>query len=100
MAIARCLSEPEFDLEQHLSVFVRDEMIYWFTQSRSHAMNQDAQLREKVQYSCDVMVRKAAGLAVAGQGGVPANMAVIELLGKASNPVNLCAADYLWMPYL
>ena len=28
MAIARCLTEPEHELEQQLSIFVRDEMIF------------------------------------------------------------------------
>jgi len=122
MAIARCLTEPEipnpqqppssapgnkgveisreqFDLDQHLSVFVRDEMIFWFTQSRSQNL-QDSQLREKVQFSCDLIVKKTASLASSAQGVLPANQTVIDLISKASNPLNLCQTDYLWMPYL
>ncbi|KAI5799270.1 hypothetical protein DFH27DRAFT_653555 [Peziza echinospora] len=99
MAIARCLTEPEFDLDQHLSVFVRDEMIFWFTQSRSQNL-QDTQLREKVQFSCDMVVRKTASLAQAGTGNLPANQTVIDLISKAANPMNLSQTDYLWMPYL
>lgn len=122
MAIARCLTEPEitnpqqppssapgnkgaeisreqFDLDQHLSVFVRDEMIFWFTQSRSQNL-QDSQLREKVQFSCDLIVKKTASLASSAQGVLPANQTVIDLISKASNPQNLCQTDYLWMPYL
>ena len=34
MAIARCLTDPEFELEQQLSLFVRDEMIFWFTSNQ------------------------------------------------------------------
>ncbi|KAF8460620.1 hypothetical protein BDZ91DRAFT_851440 [Kalaharituber pfeilii] len=99
MAIARCLSEPEFDLDQHLSVFVRDEMIFWFTQSRSQNL-QDSQLREKVQFSCEQIVRKTASLAQVGPAILPANQTVIDLISKASNPMNLSQTDYLWMPYL
>lgn len=31
MAIARCLTEPEGELEAQLAIFVRDEMVFWMT---------------------------------------------------------------------
>merc|ERR1712000_255475 len=45
MAIARCLTEPEHELEHALTLFVRDEMIFWFTSSHRNGIS-DSQLRE------------------------------------------------------
>ncbi|KAI5780891.1 hypothetical protein EDC01DRAFT_259729 [Geopyxis carbonaria] len=117
MVIARCLSEPDvsspapssakdpvlkhpqFDLEQHLSVFVRDEMIFWFTQQHRSGLG-EAQLREKVQMNSDMIIKKTMTLAQPGQGNLPANQTVIDLISKAANPMNLAQLDHLWMPYL
>lgn len=119
MAIARCLTEPEvclynciyidacetnffamqFDLEQHLSVFVRDEMIFWFTQQHRSSLG-EAQLREKVQQNSDIIVKRASALGQSSQGNLPANQTVIDNISKAVNPYNLAQLDNLWMPYL
>ena len=34
MAIARCLTEPEGELDAQLAIFVRDEMAFWMTNMR------------------------------------------------------------------
>ena len=98
MAIARCLTEPEFGLEQQLSIFVRDEMIFWFTQQ--HRSFQENQLRETVQHNSDLIVRKATSLAEPPTGPLPANQTVIDLISRAVNPMHLAQSDALWMPYL
>ena len=99
MAIARCLTEPEFELEQQLSIFVRDEMIFWFTQQHRSAL-QENQLRETVQLNSDIIVRKATSLAEPPTGNLPANQTVIDLISRAVNPMQLAQSDALWMPYL
>ena len=99
MAIARCLTEPDFQLEQQLSIFVRDEMIFWFTQQ--HRSVQEGQLRETVQHNSDLIVRRATSLAEPPQSGVlPANQTIIDFISKAVNPMCLAQSDALWMPYL
>ena len=99
MAIARCLTEPQFELEQQLSIFVRDEMIFWFTQQ--HRSVQEGQLRETVQHNSDMIVRRATSLAEPPVGGVlPANQTIIDFISKAVNPMFLAQSDALWMPYL
>ncbi|KAI6087970.1 hypothetical protein F4821DRAFT_258425 [Hypoxylon rubiginosum] len=55
MAIARCLTEPEFELEHALTLFARDEVIFWFTSSRRTIQLNDNQLRETVQTNCDIV---------------------------------------------
>ena len=99
MAIARCLTEPEGELEQHLSIFIRDEMMLWFTQQRTNSMT-DSRLREAVQASTDLVVKRTISLASPPDGNLPANQTVIDLIAKAVNPFNLAQCDALWMPYL
>ncbi|KAM3082938.1 transcription-associated protein 1 [Clarireedia jacksonii] len=101
MAIARCLTEPEFELEQQLSLFVRDEMIFWFTSShRTNNQLEDHTLRQTVQGNSEMIVKRALSLAQSPAGALPANQTVIDLIAKAVNPMNLAQCDALWMPYL
>ncbi|KAK3945124.1 hypothetical protein QBC46DRAFT_435929 [Diplogelasinospora grovesii] len=100
MAIARCLTEPEFQLEHALTLFVRDEMIFWFTSSHRTLNLTENQLRETVQANSEMIVKKAVSLAQAPNGNLPAHQTVIDLIAKAVNPMNLAMCDALWMPYL
>jgi len=100
MAIARCLTEPEFELEQQLSLFVRDEMIFWFTNSHRTQQMAENSLRETVQANSEIIVKRTMSLASAPSGALPANQTVIDLIAKAVNPMYLAQTDALWMPYL
>lgn len=99
MAIARCLTEPEDELEHALTLFVRDEMIFWLTSSHRNAISEN-QLRESVQVNSDSIVKRAASLAHNPSGNLPANQTVIDAIAQAVNPMNLAQCDVLWMPYL
>lgn len=99
MAIARCLTEPEYELEHALTLFVRDEMIFWFTSSHRSGISEN-QLRESVQLNSDSIVKRAISLAHSPVGNLPANQTVIDSIAKAVNPMNLAQCDALWMPYL
>jgi transformation/transcription domain-associated protein len=100
MAIARCLTEPEFELEQQLSLFVRDEIIFWFNAQHRNNQMIDANLREVVQTNSELIVKRTLSLAQAPAGPLPANQTVIDLIAKAVNPIHLAQTDALWMPYL
>ncbi|KAI1500909.1 FAT domain-containing protein [Biscogniauxia marginata] len=100
MAIARCLTEPEFELEHALTLFVRDEVIFWFTSSHRAIHLNENQLRDTVQTNCDIVVKRAVSLAQSPVGNLPANQTVIDLVARAVNPMNLAQCDALWMPYL
>jgi transformation/transcription domain-associated protein len=102
MAIARCLTEPEHRLEAQLSIFVRDEMMFWTVanQKNVHVLHEN-QLREAVQQNTDSIVKRAVSLAQTPESGtLPANQTVIDLISRAVNPVHLAQADALWMAYL
>ncbi|KAH0547803.1 hypothetical protein FGG08_000060 [Glutinoglossum americanum] len=101
MAIARCLTEPEFELEQQLSIFVRDEMNFWYRQQhRSGQQESQSKLRESVAMNSEIIVKKAVSLARPPEGNLPASQTVIDLISRAVNPMNLAQSDALWMPYL
>ncbi|KOS19655.1 Transcription-associated protein 1 [Escovopsis weberi] len=99
MAIARCLTDPEQELEHALTLFVRDEMIFWLTSNHQTRIS-EAQLRESVQLNSDAIVKRAMSLAHQPSGNLPANQTVIDAIAKAVNPMNLAQCDLLWMPYL
>jgi len=99
MSIARCLAEPRQELEQQLSLFVRDEMIFWATAHHRSTLTEN-QLRELVQNNSDIIVNRAVSLASPPDGNLPANQTTIDLISKAVNPQYLASADALWMPYL
>lgn len=101
MAIARCLTEPESgsELEQQLSIFVRDEMIFWFTQQHKSGVG-EGQLREMTVQNCELVVKKAVSLARPPEGNLPANQTVVDMIARAVNPQALAMTDALWMGYL
>jgi transformation/transcription domain-associated protein len=100
MAIARCLMEPEGELEMELSVFVRDEVMFWYTQQR-HASPPANMLRESVQVNSELVIRRAKSLAQPPESGnLPANQTVVDLVANAVNPKHLSTTDPLWMAWL
>jgi transformation/transcription domain-associated protein len=103
MAIARCLTEvhhePGNELEQQLSIFVRDEMIFWFTQQKQQGP-WEPQLRETVQTNSELVVKRAVSLAKPPEGTLPANQTVVDLIARAVDPKALGLMDALWMAWL
>ena len=103
MAIARCLTEvhhePGNELEQQLSIFVRDEMIFWFTQQHKSGP-WETQLRETVQANSELVVKRAVSLAKPPDGTLPANQTVVDLIARAVDPKALGVMDALWMAWL
>lgn len=96
MAIARCLTEGEFELDQHLSVFVRDELITWFTQQH-RPVTQETQLPEKVNSNVAQIVKRASSMSQTASGtNLPAYQTIIDLISMAVNPRNLAQMDQLW----
>ncbi|ODV88694.1 hypothetical protein CANCADRAFT_52791 [Tortispora caseinolytica NRRL Y-17796] len=99
MVISKCLTDEESDLEDFLSLFVRDEVISWYTQQHRPAA-QDQQLRDIVQMNVEKITKKAASMSQPMSAKHPTNQAVINLIAQAVNPRDLALADNLWLPYL
>ncbi|KAL8711708.1 MAG: hypothetical protein Q9220_003879 [cf. Caloplaca sp. 1 TL-2023] len=103
MAIARCLTEPnngERDFELQLSIFVRDEMIFWFTQQHK-APVVEQELRKAVARNCEVVAKRAVAMSRPPEAGnLPAGQTVIDAVSRAVDPVALSQCDALWMGWL
>ncbi|KAF2703422.1 hypothetical protein K504DRAFT_451614 [Pleomassaria siparia CBS 279.74] len=99
MTVARCLIEPEGELEMQLAIFMRDEMNHWFT-SQQKPLNSDV-LRESVQTNSDLVVKRATSIGSLPSGAnLPANQTMVDLVAQAVHPQKLALTDPLWMAYL
>ncbi|CAK7272887.1 transcription-associated protein 1 [Sporothrix epigloea] len=100
MAIARSLADPEQELAYALTLFVRDEIVFWFTSNRHAQQMTEDKLRRAVQANVEAVTKRAVSLAQPPVGNLPAFQTVIDLVARATNPVNLAMSDILWMPFL
>ncbi|RUP49800.1 hypothetical protein BC936DRAFT_141434 [Jimgerdemannia flammicorona] len=106
MAVARCLTEPEFELDQYLSIFIRDELVTWH--SINHKPANDQQLREHVARNVDYVLKKTQFLSCkmerekvkAVNSNTPVNQSIIDLISQAGNPQKLAQMECTWMPWL
>ncbi|KAK4510703.1 uncharacterized protein ATC70_005136 [Mucor velutinosus] len=104
MATARSLTEPDLELDQYLSLFVRDELITWHMSN--HRSVTDAQFRERVQANVNQVITKAQFLSCRTENDKtmsadhPISQNVIDLISQASNPQKMAQMESTWMPWL
>ncbi|KAJ8698457.1 transcription-associated protein 1 [Pleurotus ostreatus] len=109
MAMGRSLTEPEFDLEQQLCLFGRDEVTAWLM-ARGRPWTVDAQFRQLVSLNIDGVVKRAETLAckiereqAANNPSNPPNVPVIQtitnLISTATNPIQLMKMAELYNPW-
>ncbi|RDB22695.1 Transcription-associated protein 1 [Hypsizygus marmoreus] len=108
MAIGRCLTEPEFDLEQQLCLFGRDEVTSWMTmRGRPHQV--DLLYRQSVAANIDAVVKRAETMACKAEreqainsnnpGAVPVVQTVTNLISSATNPLQLAKMGETYYPW-
>ena len=103
MSIARSLSEC--DLEDYLSIFVRDELISWQSTSKKPAF-QPGQIRELVFSNVDLIIRRTQSLGCTAEGEkdhtsvIPCNQTILDLISQAVNPLKLAQMDVSYIPQL
>ncbi|KAJ3510077.1 hypothetical protein NLJ89_g4881 [Agrocybe chaxingu] len=111
MAIARSLTEPEFDLEQQLCLLGRDEVTSWLSM-RGRPWNFDAIYRQSVYAHIDSIVKRAEIMAYLTElkalannsatvtiPNAPVIQTVIGLISTATNPVQLAKMGELYQPW-
>ncbi|KAJ3022967.1 hypothetical protein HKX48_004725 [Thoreauomyces humboldtii] len=104
-AIGRALTEPAYELEDYLSIFLRDELVTWLTIIRKAPMA-DASLREATLQNVDLVLKRTAGIACKEEREKvldhcePANQTVLDLISNAVNPHKLCQMDVSFMARL
>ncbi|KAG8865354.1 hypothetical protein FRB96_000244 [Tulasnella sp. 330] len=111
MAIGRALTEPEFDLEQHLGLFIRDEVVLWHLYNNKPIGN-DLTLKQIVNQIVESISKKAEILSCRMERetaiAAPANQSVSTnavnnvqvLLQQAVNPQYLSRMAEQWLPWL
>ncbi|KAJ3116271.1 hypothetical protein HDU96_010045 [Phlyctochytrium bullatum] len=90
MSIARSLVESESDLEDYLSIFVKDELIAFQNTGRKAALH-DVHLRELVNQNVELL---------AGDSLIPSNQTILDLISQASNPLKLAQMDPTFLAML
>ncbi|KAJ1966774.1 transcription-associated protein 1 [Dispira parvispora] len=104
IAIARSLVEPELEMNDFLSIFVRDEVYNW--QTLYQKTLEQPVLREKVLQNIHTVMTKAEALSCrndrekGAEMNVPACQTVLDLISHATNPEILARMDCIWMPWL
>jgi transformation/transcription domain-associated protein len=108
MAFGRCLTDPEFDLDQHLCLFGRDEVTHWF-QIRGKSSLFDLSFRKSVINCIENIVSRAEQMACkiereqavnnpSNPGDKPVVQTVTNLISQATNPIYLTRMGDTFFP--
>ncbi|CAO3595980.1 unnamed protein product [Absidia cylindrospora] len=114
MATARSLTDPELELDQYLSIFVRDEVYAWYTNNTQQQQLQlqqrnatvEHQMRERINTNISQILTKSQFLSCKTDtektinANKPTNQNVIDLISQATNPQKLGQMECTWMPWL
>ncbi|KAK4622341.1 Transcription-associated protein 1 [Fulvia fulva] len=99
-AAAASTDSTNCELEHHLSIFIRDEIQFWFTSTHRQNIKEN-EMREHVLRNAEAIVNKAVAIAKEPTGNnLPASQSVLDLVAKATNPEKLSQTELLWMPWL
>ncbi|EMD40733.1 hypothetical protein CERSUDRAFT_111311 [Gelatoporia subvermispora B] len=109
MAFGRCLTEPEYDLEQQLCLFARDEVSHWLIQ-RSKSWTYDLTFRQYTAALTDGVVKRAQAMACkvereqamnnpTNPANVPVLQTVTSLISTATNPIQLMKMTEIFVPW-
>lgn len=96
--VARALLEPDHELNTYLSLFIRDEVISWYS-NLHRSIVEDPQLREIVRTNVDLITRKTAQLGHLSSKPSVVTQYVLEAISAAVSPRNLAKMDQSFMPY-
>jgi transformation/transcription domain-associated protein len=108
MVIGRCLTEPDFGLEQQLCLFARDEVMTWM-HGKGHPWTFDLSFRTSCAANIEGVVKRAEIMAckieretaqsTTNMGGIPVVHTVTNLISTATNPVQLMRMSEVYHPW-
>ncbi|KAJ7590989.1 hypothetical protein C8J56DRAFT_1135339 [Mycena floridula] len=107
MAIARCLTEPEYDLEYNLCLFGRDEAASWMAM-RGKPWSTDVNFRQNIGVMIQGIVQRAESMACKierdqATAGAPTTIPVIQtvtnMISSATNPTQLSKMGEIFYPW-
>ncbi|KAL6949991.1 hypothetical protein ACO0QE_000660 [Hanseniaspora vineae] len=99
LVIARALLEPEQEMNTYLSLFVRDEVISWYS-NLQRSITEDPKLLYIVNCNNEIVCRKVAQLGHVSSTPSVATQYILDAISAAVTPRNLANADMSFMPYL
>ncbi|KAG6332834.1 hypothetical protein ID866_6255 [Astraeus odoratus] len=109
LAIARCLTEPDFGLDQQLCLFARDEVMTWL-HGRGQPWTFDLSFRTNVSANIEGVIKRAEVMACklerdqaiinpSTQTTVPVVQTVTNLISTATNPIQLMRMTETYHPW-
>jgi len=103
MALGTALTSSEHGLEDYLSIFVHDEVRFWFSGMQHQSKHLEPTIDLVRQNVFEVVKRARLMSCRFGQDKAsitPVNQAVLDLINYASHPSKLALQDPTWMPWL
>ena len=103
MALGTALTSSEHGLEDYLSIFVHDEVRFWFSGMQHQSKHLEPTIDLVRQNVFEVVKRARLMSCRFGQDKAsitPLNQAVLDLINYASHPSKLALQDPTWMPWL
>lgn len=97
--IARALLEPDYELNTYLSLFIRDEVISWYS-SMNRSIVEDPHLHAIVSTNVDLIIRKVAQLGHMSSSPSVTTQYVLDAISAAVSPRNLAKCDQSFMAWL
>ncbi|KNZ81468.1 Transcription-associated protein 1 [Termitomyces sp. J132] len=108
LAIARSLTEPEFELEQSLCLYSRDEVNSWMAM-RNQPWQADGIFKQSVSANIEGVVKRAESMACklereqsinnGNLGTVPVIQTITNLISSATNPIQLAKMGEMYHPW-
>ncbi|KAI8897674.1 hypothetical protein BC833DRAFT_539959 [Globomyces pollinis-pini] len=105
IALGQSLMDPDDDLRDYLSLFVREEMYMWQTEQRK-PFPANNQLRDMVVQNSRIILHRAQTLSCknernnAFENPGPVNQTILDLINQATNPMKLAQMDLVFSPQL
>lgn len=100
--IAQCLADPSYNISHFLNLFVRDEVMTWYTQRKKNIGSDIANLQEIVTVNVESISKKILSVANfdnQNQNQSVSSQVAVNLIAHAVNPRHLANSDSSWMPY-
>lgn len=96
--ISRALLKPENELIRYLTLFIRDEIISWYS-NLHRPIVENPQLREMVLSNVDLIVKRVSQLGHLSSTPAVTTQFVLDCINSAVNPRNLAATNVSYMAW-
>lgn len=96
--ISRALLEPENELNSYLTLFIRDEIISWYSNMHRPVV-ENPQLREMIQSNVELIIKRVSQLGHLSSTPTVTTQFVLDCISAAVNPRNLAGTNISYMAW-